>query len=696
MILTCLIAARFVTILAADFHVATNGQDGWSGTLASPDTPGTDGPFRSLARAQRAVRELKQTSGLPDGGLTVHVGPGAYRFTTALQFTDADSGTEESPVRYLARPGEVVRLSGGEVLSNFTPVADPEILQRLDPAARGHVLQSDLRTLGLTDFGTAAGGGLELFFQDRPMPIARWPNEGFVRMVEVLGATPVDVRGTKGCVEGLFKYEGDRPRRWIREPDVWLHGYWFWDWSDQRQQLEALDVEHQTIELAAPYHNYGYRNGQWYYAYNLLSEIDQPGEWHLDRHSGILYFWPPAPIQNAAAMVSISPTLIVLENVSHFTLRGFILEATRDTALIMSGGTANRIVGCTIRNVGGAALRIAGGSNHGVVGCDIYQCGAGGLALEGGDRRNLTAAGHFAENNQIHHYGRWRPMYSAGISLSGVGNRARHNLIHNAPHQAISFGGNDHLMEFNEIHSVCHESNDAGAIYSGRDWTMRGTVIRHNYLHHIQGFEGRGCVGIYLDDMYSGTEIYGNLFYRVRSAAFIGGGRDCTIENNVFVDCDPAVHVDARAMGWAKYHADDWVKEAHEKGTLSGTRFKEPPYSTRYPTLPGILTDDPWAPKGNRIARNICAGGRWDNIEGRARPLITFQDNLIDPDPGFVDRAARNFQLEDSSPAWNLGFKRIPVERIGLYQADTRASWPVHHEPRILPAPGFRGSGALP
>ena len=78
------------------------------------------------------------------------------------------------------------------------------------------------------------------------------------------------------------------------------------------------------------------------------------------------------------------------------------------------------------------------------------------------------------------------------VSLQGVGNRATCNLIDNAPHQAISFGGNEHLIEFNEIHSVCFESNDAGAIYSGRDWTMRGTVIRNNLLllFGSQNYEG--------------------------------------------------------------------------------------------------------------------------------------------------------------------------------------------------------------
>jgi len=90
---------------------------------------------------------------------------------------------------------------------------------------------------------------------------------------------------------------------------------------------------------------------------------------------------------------------------------------------------------------------------------------------------------------------------------------------------------------------------------------MRGTVIRHNYLHHIHGFQGRGCMGIYLDDMYCGTAIFGNVFYDVTRAAYIGGGRDNSIENNLFVDCRPSVHVDSRALGWAHQWSDDWIKE---------------------------------------------------------------------------------------------------------------------------------------
>lgn len=38
----------------ADFYIAPNGNDAWSGTLAAPNTSATDGPFATLSRAQLA------------------------------------------------------------------------------------------------------------------------------------------------------------------------------------------------------------------------------------------------------------------------------------------------------------------------------------------------------------------------------------------------------------------------------------------------------------------------------------------------------------------------------------------------------------------------------------------------------------------------------------------------------------------
>jgi hypothetical protein len=556
---------------------------------------------------------------------------------------------------------------GVKVVPGWKPASDETILKRLTPQARGKVLQADLRALGITDYGQVKSGGLELFFQDKPMTLARWPNQGNVKITGLVKPGIVGSYDKNGSSIGKFMYKGDRPKRWIDENDVWLHGYWFWDWSDQRHPVESIDTEKRIIAVKPPYHNSGYRIGQWFYALNILAELDQPGEWYVDREAGILYFWPPDQMRKGDAVVSVAPTVLTLKDVSHVTIRGLTLEACRGNAVTIQDGTDNHIVDCTIRNLGAYAVIISGATESGVLSCEIYETGQGGISLDGGDRSTLTPASLYAENNHIHHYSRWNRAYKPAIRLRGVGNRVAHNLIHDAPHMAISLGGNDHLIEFNEIHNVCYESNDAGAIYAGRDWTMRGTAIRYNYLHDITGLKGLGCVGVYLDDEYCGTRIYGNVFYRVTMAAFIGGGRDCIVENNIFVDCPKAMHMDARAMGWASGHLDAILPDR-----LNAMPYKSKLWRKRYPKLVNILDDEPAVPKGNIVTRNIFVGDDWNDITPRARKYVILKDNLSNEDPQFVAKPPKSFQLQDSSPAYKLGFKPIPFEKIGLYEAEPR------------------------
>ena len=686
--LTALSATLALSCLAfaaptAMLHVAPTGNDADPGTQAKP--------FATLERARDEIRKLKQAGKLPTGGVTVELRGGIYERGKTFELKKEDSGTADTPIVYSATEGETPRLIAGRVVKGFKPVTDPAVLGMLAPEARGKVMQADLKAQGITDYGNVGGGGMELFFRDEPMTVSRWPNKGFTRIVKMVGEPYKRDRHMTHKV-GKWVYDGDRPERWAKEKDVWVHGYWFHDWSDQRHRVKQIDTDARTIEVQPPYHGYGYRKGKWYYAFNLLSEIDTPGEWHLDRDTGVLYFWPPAPIRDRDCIVSVVPTLATMTDVSHVTIQGLFMEAARGTGLAIRGGEGNRVVGCTFRNLGGRAVTVGGGTQHGVVGCDVYNTGQGGIALNGGDRKTLTPAGHFAENNHVHHYARIKRVYQPGVTLHGVGCRASHNLIHNAPHMGMGFGGNDHVIELNEIHSVCYESNDAGAIYTGRNWTMRGHVIRHNYLHHISGFEGRGCVGVYLDDSFSSADIIGNVFYNVTRAAMIGGGRDCRIENNIFVDCVPAVHVDARAVGWASRYAKPgggWRMQ--EK--LAALPYQKPPW-TKYPHLANILDDEPCLPKYNTVARNIFVRGTWNGIRPKARPHVTVEDNLIDQDPRFVDAAEGNFQLRDDSPAYRIGFKRIPVEKIGLYDDERRASWPVTHEVRPMPKPPARRAKA--
>jgi hypothetical protein len=674
---------------APALYVSPRGNDAWSGQRASPNWRKTNGPFATLERARDEIRRRKTAGALPPGGITVELRAGIYELSKPFELSAEDSGTAAAPVVYRARRGEEVRLVGGRVLNGFAPVTDAAVLQRLAPEARGNVLQTDLRAQGITAFGEmksastwgSSSPGMELFFADAPMTVARWPNDGFARLINHAGPTPVDVRGTKGCVEGIFTYEGDRPARWVGEPDLMANGFWMWDWADQRYRVKSIDLATKTITLddEKNRHAFGFRKGQWFYVYNVLAELDQPGEWYLDRQAGVLYFWPPAALASGKVIVSSTGSLIDLKDVSQVKLQGLTLECTQGTPISIRGGEGCQVAACTLRNTGGWGVSIDGGSRHEIFGCDLFNLADGGVSVSGGDRKSLTPSRHNVENNHIHHIGRWNQVYKAAVSLQGVGNRAAHNLIDNAPHMAIGFGGNDHIIEFNEIHSVVYQSNDAGVMYCGYNWTMRGHEIRYNYIHHVYGFEGRGCEGVYLDDQFSAANIYGNVFYQVPGATFIGGGRDTHIENNIFVDCNPAVHVDARGLGWQKDGVASLITRLKE------VPYQEEPWRSRYPQLLTLLDDEPGTPKGNVVARNLCVGGKWDRVEAKARPGVTFTDNLLDEDPLFVDRAKLDFRLKPESPAFKLGFKAIPVEKIGLYASDLRASWPVHST--VRPAP---------
>jgi hypothetical protein len=70
---------------------------------------------------------------------------------------------------------------------------------------------------------------------------------------------------------------------------------------------------------------------------------------------------------------------------------------------------------------------------------------------------------------------------------------------------------------------------------------------------------------------------------------------------------------------------------------------------------------------------------------------VKIEDNLVNSDPLFVDADAGNFQLRAESPAWKLGFQKIPVELIGLQQDDRRANWPVQHPVHPLQSGSVKG-----
>ena len=413
------------------FHVSDRGDDQWPGTLSKP--------FASLQRARDAVREVKRSSA---GSLNQNVEiitHGDISIFQPLTLDQTDSGTKTCSITYKA--AKESKWVGGISIHGFSPVTNPATLSAMDENARAQVVQVDLRALGITNYGSPSGGGIELFFNAQPMTPARWPNAGFTKIAGVLTNKPNVIHGRKGDLVGDILYDGDRPSRWVREQDPWVHGYWFWDWADQRQPIESIDPLSKLIKLKPPYHHYGYRQGQYYYAYNLLSELDAPGEWYVDRREGVLYFWPPSDPAVGRTIVSVVETAIRANGIAHVRFENLRVEAVRQDAIEIINGSQVVISDCVVRNTGGCAINLSGGDNCTVRDCEIFNLGRGGIHIGGGDRITLAPANHQVVRCHIHDYGRIVRMYSAGVAVSGVGNRVTRCLIHDAPHQAISFGG---------------------------------------------------------------------------------------------------------------------------------------------------------------------------------------------------------------------------------------------------------------
>lgn len=482
-----------------------------------------------------------------------------------------------------------------------------------------------------------------------------------------------------------FTMESDRLSRWVNAPDAWVYGMFAYDWADDHLAIQSIDVANRKVTLAAkPYlsSQTAIVGGQPWYAENLLEEITVPGEWYLDRSSGILYLWPTENLSAAEIVVSmLDGALFNLNAATGIQLRDMVLESTRQNIVTITNGSSNTLQQLWLLNAGTTAVVINGGTQHRIARIHMVDSGESGIKVSGGNRLSLTAAGHIVEDSEIEGFGRFVRMYQPGIQVGGVGQIVRNNRIHNAAHSGIWFMGNDHVIEKNEIFDVCNATSDAGAIYTGRDWGARGNVVRHNFIHDISSiFVGYGVQGIYLDDAVSGIEVSGNVVYKVVGNAIKhGGGRDNIMTNNVLARNTNALAPDTRAQSWWKAGATGWQGEMLT--ALKALNYQSATWASRYPAAAEIPNDwalvtandgNPWLyPQGSIFSRNVGFANRgWVTS---LDPTLWYQevkDNLPDQDPLFVDEANLDLTLRSDSPALLLpGFENIPFKSIGLRAA---------------------------
>jgi hypothetical protein len=145
------------------------------------------------------------------------------------------------------------------------------------------------------------------------------------------------------------------------------------------------------------------------------------------------------------------------------------------------------------------------------------------------------------------------------------------------------------------------------------------------------------------------------------------GGHDNIVTNNVFIDCEASIHLDARGVNWASYYMKEDVNmEMFRK--LKAVNPDRPPYSERYPALARLPGLNPGQPKGNVFRSNLSYGGRWRDIEQDVDE-VTIEDNYILREiPSGIDADAGKLYPEDESILERINFQKIPFDSIGLYE----------------------------
>ena len=708
--IVCILAFLPFWVIAGDnpgndtFYVSRQGKDSNPGTIEKP--------FASPEKARDAVREVLRLN--KTRPVTVFFRQGTYLLKKTFGLNDTDSGGENTPVTYSSYLNEAVSFTGGISIpvEKAKKITEETILERLVPGANNHILQINLKSLGINDFGklTPRGFGrpyqsapMELFCNNEAMKLSRWPNDSLVRIGKVLDEGSVPRNGDFSNRGGKFTYVVNRPDRWKKADEIWISGFFRYGYADDAVKVAGIDFQNKTIttEQATMY---GFGSGRAFnrwYAYNLLEEIDQPGEYYIDRVQGILYFIPPEGKLNSIELSLLEEPLVAMENVSNVSFKAITFECARGIGIYIEKGKNNRIENCTIRNLGQVAVSVGkgilpfndlqhagtgtpasrllgsimahmydhttfnreAGTGHVISGCHIYNTGTGGVSLGGGDRLTLEKGNNRVENCRIHDFNRIDRSYKVGINIDGAGNVIRNCEIYNCPGCAILLHGNDHLIELNSIHHAVIDGDDMGAIYYGRDPSEYGNKVQNNFLHHI-GNEHGMIMAVYHDDGACGMEVTGNIFYKAGSRTImIGGGNDNIYRNNIFIDCPLAFHLDDRLLGWAKSSLD---KDGIFKKRLAAVNYRQAPYSTAYPKLSSYFEDNPGLPKRNFIDNNVFVNVK---ILHNGNPAWSYIGKcyISCGDPGFVDAGKMNFELNPSSEIFKIlpGFKAIPFSKIG-------------------------------
>ena len=733
-VLACLLSLS-VSLGSTSAFAAGDVRNDWLGLYVQNGATGGDGsinnPFGSIEEARDKIREIKNEGKYPADGITVYLREGDYMLTKSIEFTEEDSGTETAPVTYRAFGEEQVSIIGGwkANLSEAEVVTDDAVLSRLPDTAKNKVVQFNLKKYGFTEFKSLGlvseylwrcyrtpqnpqgkqyfyideATEYKLQFNDEFMTLARYPNEDeeYLKLASIIREGDYlhtyrndqkDGLGEKWTPEEERKYgddlirpifglsEADTKRilSWGENPEIKMWSALSNDWSDEKVAVKI--TKDGGIESQVPWF-YIPRLERGLYLYNVLDELDMPGEFYLDRETGMLYFYPPNTSGNVE-MSFLEGPLVNFNKAENVKLSGVKLQTGSGDGIMLDNAKNIVIELCEITKMNKYGVNSNNASNCRVQSCHIHNVGSYGVLMHGGSYDDLTPGNNIVENCEIHNFGVLEKTYAPGIALQVVGNKALYNEVYDCPHVALNFNGNDHLFEYNNVYDAVKESDDMAACYAYLTKSTRGTAFRHNYIHDLTPIhEDPYChAAFYMDGRRDGTEISSNIIENCGDRGImINCGRDNIVTDNIIINVGDMGRGLGIILPWTGDIGKSLTDAEINSYALGEERVNNPAY-WKYPHFKEIMTDDPKAQKYNVFQRNVSidvtdplyiSNGtqtstsdvmtKYNTIE---EPLVTTLDSA-----GFASAEKRNYTLLYTSPIYEAypDFVAPDFENIGLY-----------------------------
>gem|GEM_PF-5582130 len=738
---------------AATLYVSPNGND---------DNPGTlEAPLATMLGARDAIRNIKATTGLPDGGITVFFREGLYQIIETVYFDASDSGTETAPIVYASYPGETPTFTGGSYISgsDFMPVDDPAMLARLSPDAQANVLCFDLFAAGFTydeldyakDFWEAGNlrdffaphyhpsdynvPRMQVFIDDEALYLARFPNKTEGTFIDnpysryfFLTESDVLESGIDWSIEQLtgetcmFKTQTDRIRNWESYDDIIIAGMLGVEYDYGEYLAQEIDPYAMTVTLKASSYTGVMERGRYYFA-NVFEELDRPGEYYIDKNTGILYLFPTKNMATSTVKISRleAPFMFHLDGASHITFAGITAELTKASVMRILGGSNCSLVNSTLKNFGLNGLYIGdgvintfdfamrmgtnsfdeyvdiipasvNGRNHSIHNCTFLNTGYTAATVATGNTARREHGGFVFENNLVMHSGLIGSTYQSGLKLNGCGITVKNNSFFYCRGQAISGFIVDTDIVYNEFcDSPSDMAEDTGTIYINYRTLNNGIEIRYNYFHDVPMMQHSGLgyaqrlTGVYYDNNAPFKDFSYNVVYNAPlTSLFIEHAFPATVVGNIVIDVfNPVQSVPTIWM--RDFYNGETGREILENDDYAlGPHFNSGLYShelwrTNYPELYEYYEymlgkDDAYLLmtelRDNLIVHLSRSFSIWSGIlpdEMETDPIYGSYGNnhYVESDPGFVNMENYDFQLTQEAAA-NYGLDWIDMSKIGV------------------------------